>query len=262
MEERNDQAQSFLCCPICRSELADASGGMRCTGGHTFGSENGLPVLVETMPELPEEEHRVFGINYEPLRYVWLMLLLTAASKVWIPAERRRVIQSLALRPGDRVLDHCAGSGGNYAAIWSMIGSKGKLVAMDLSSRMLRVGLRRAGRRGMAVEAHVADAVTLPYADESFDAVVHVGAIQQFGDAKREAIAEMLRVTRPGGQVLIVDENLESSRKDTWWGRYLARLNPLFLDTPPIDLVPEETRPELSWVLGGICFQIVCRKPA
>ncbi|MDP6490687.1 MAG: hypothetical protein QGH42_08705 [Kiritimatiellia bacterium] len=133
MEQPNDQTESFLRCPLCRSELADAPGGTRCTGGgHTFGVQDGLPLLVETMPELPEEDHRVFGVNYEPLRYVWLMLLLTAASKVWIPAERRRVIQSLALRPGDRVLDHCAGSGGDYDAIWSMIGPQGKLVAMDL----------------------------------------------------------------------------------------------------------------------------------
>ncbi len=108
----------------------------------------------------------------------------------------------------------------------------------------------------------MADAMARPYADGCFDTVVHVGAIQQFGDGKQEAIAEMLRVTRPGGQLLIVDENLEASRKHTWWGRYLAWLNPLFLDPPPIDLVPEETRPELSWILGGICFQIVCRKPA
>jgi ubiquinone/menaquinone biosynthesis C-methylase UbiE len=133
---------------------------------------------------------------------------------------------------------------------------------MDLSSRMLRQGLARAARKGIRAEVQVADAMALPYPDGFFDAVIHVGAIQQFGQGKRKAIDEMLRVTREAGTVLIVDENLAEGKKDTWWGRYLTRQNPMFLDPPPIDLVPKKTHPQLKWILGGLCFQILCRKPS
>ena len=55
-------------------------------------------------------------------------------------------------------------------------------MAMDLSQAMVHEAQRFARRKQMTLDIHQADALHLPYADACFDAVVHYGAINQFGD--------------------------------------------------------------------------------
>ena len=252
----------YLRCPACRGAIHDEHSGLRCAQcSRLFPIVGGIPALLAEAPTAPAVSARTRALDAEAARYAFLMAGLAVLARVWLPAERRRLISALALKPGDRVLDHCSGPGNNLPAIAACLGPEGTIVAMDLSREMLRRAQRWAERRHARVDLHQADAAALPYADGVFAAVIHVGAINQFGDATRRAVAEMVRVTRPGGTVAIVDEGLEPSRAQTLLGRLLVRRNALFASRPPLDALPPGVHPEVRWVIRGIFYQIVFRTP-
>ena len=111
---------------------------------------------------------------------------------------RRAVSGALALRPGDRVLDLAAGTATSSAALAA--GGAG-VVGCDFSLGMLRVGAA-AGYPGVDLVA--GDALALPFADASFDAVTMSFGLRNTADVDR-ALAELLRVTRPGGRLVVCE---------------------------------------------------------
>jgi len=124
------------------------------------------------------------SISREALRYNFQFLILTLAVRIWIPSERRRIINALGLKPGDKVLDHCCGLGGNLSPLCAAIAPGGEVEAMDNSPDMVEASTRLARRRRLPVTVVEADALKLPYPDETFDCVMHTGAINQFGEGK------------------------------------------------------------------------------
>jgi len=111
---------------------------------------------------------------------------------------RRAVARALGLRPGQRVLDLAAGTGTSSAALAR---SGADVVGCDFSLGMLQVG-RRAGHEGVDLVA--GDALSLPFADDSFDAVTISFGLRNTADVDR-ALEEMLRVTRPGGRLVVCE---------------------------------------------------------
>ena len=82
--------------------------------------------------------------------------------------------------------------------------SEAKLIGVDLSEGMLQLARRRAATARCEVELLRADGVRLPFGDESFDAVVCTFSLCGFPDP-RAGVAEMVRVLRPGGSLLLAD---------------------------------------------------------
>jgi demethylmenaquinone methyltransferase/2-methoxy-6-polyprenyl-1,4-benzoquinol methylase len=111
---------------------------------------------------------------------------------------RRAVADALDLRPGERVLDLAAGTATSSAAL-ARTGAD--VVGCDFSLGMLRVG-RRAAHEG--VELVAGDALRLPFADASFDAVTISFGLRNTSDVD-VALAEMRRVTRPGGRLVVCE---------------------------------------------------------
>ncbi len=110
---------------------------------------------------------------------------------------RRATLDALGVGRGDRVLDLAAGTGTSAAPL----ADRGvRVVACDLSLGMLQVGRKR--RPDVAFVA--GDAGRLPFADESFDAVTISFGLRNVPDVDG-ALEEMLRVTRPGGRVVICE---------------------------------------------------------
>ena len=102
---------------------------------------------------------------------------------------------ALDLRPGERVLDLAAGTAVSTVALAR---SGAWCVAADFSLGMLRAG---AGRAGPKVAA---DALALPFADAAFDAVTISFGLRNVADPDA-ALAEMARVTRPGGRLVVCE---------------------------------------------------------
>ncbi len=110
---------------------------------------------------------------------------------------RQAALESLAPQPGEIVLDLAAGTGSSTGPI----ADAGALViATDMSLGMLTQGRRR--HPGLSFVA--GDALALPFADDCFDAVTISFGLRNVHDT-RAALVEMLRVTRPGGRLVICE---------------------------------------------------------
>jgi ubiquinone/menaquinone biosynthesis C-methylase UbiE len=94
-----------------------------------------------------------------------------------------------------------------------------RLTGIDLSPAMLGIARDRAGKLGRATDLRVADAHALPFSDASFDTVVCTFSLCAIPDG-RLAIAEMKRVLKPGGVLLLADHVAGS----TWPVRAIQRL--------------------------------------
>lgn len=110
---------------------------------------------------------------------------------------RRVVTAAIAPRAGERVLDIAAGTGTSSLPIQD---AGAEVVAADFSLGMLRKGKERQG--GLAFAA--ADALRLPFADASFDAVTMSFGLRNVADTAA-ALREFARVTRQGGRIVICE---------------------------------------------------------
>jgi demethylmenaquinone methyltransferase/2-methoxy-6-polyprenyl-1,4-benzoquinol methylase len=138
---------------------------------------------------------------------------------------RRIVARLVAAKPGDLVLDIAAGTGTSSRAFTE---SGARCVACDFSLGMLRAGRRRASARGPAERVTFAagDALALPFADGVFDVVTISFGLRNVA-APDNALAEMLRVTKPGGRLVICEfSHLPVRPLDLAYQRYLAAALP------------------------------------
>jgi demethylmenaquinone methyltransferase/2-methoxy-6-polyprenyl-1,4-benzoquinol methylase len=133
---------------------------------------------------------------------------------------RHATTAAIAPIPGDRVLDVAAGTGTATAGLRD-VGVD--VVGVDISAGMLAEGRRR----GMARDVIVGDATALPFADGTFDAVTISFGLRNVADVPG-ALAEMRRVTRPGGRLVVCE--FSQPAWAPWrvvYGTYLARALPL-----------------------------------
>jgi ubiquinone/menaquinone biosynthesis C-methylase UbiE len=115
---------------------------------------------------------------------------------------KRRSYELLALQPGQWVLDIGCGDGGDLAALEEF---GARAVGVDASESAVRAA--RAAVPSAQVE--VADAVALPFAPDTFDACRCDRTLQHVADPAG-ALAEMVRVTRPGGVVVVCERRHRS----------------------------------------------------
>jgi demethylmenaquinone methyltransferase/2-methoxy-6-polyprenyl-1,4-benzoquinol methylase len=155
---------------------------------------------------------------------------------------RKVVARAVGAQAGERILDLAAGTG-TSSVTFTTAGAA--CVACDFSLGMLRAGAGRLGAQGtLARPAHPAsparpdagppgpvrfvagDALRLPLRDESFDAVTISFGLRNVADPDA-ALAEMFRVTKPGGRLVICEfGHLPSPRLDAIYGRYLMAALP------------------------------------
>jgi demethylmenaquinone methyltransferase / 2-methoxy-6-polyprenyl-1,4-benzoquinol methylase len=151
---------------------------------------------------------------------------------------RSVVARLVAAGPCDTVLDIAAGTGTSARAFTA---SGARCVACDFSLRMLQVGAGRAAGRpdgpdspagsgrhagGGVVRFVAGDALELPFAGQAFDVVAISFGLRNVTDPDA-ALAEMLRVTRPGGRLVICEfSHLPLRCADAVYQRYLAAALP------------------------------------
>lgn len=109
----------------------------------------------------------------------------------------RRATVAAVVRPGDRVLDACCGTGDLAVAA---LRAGARVTGVDFSERMLERALRKAPE----VEWVQGDALALPFGEGSFDAATVGFGVRNLDDLGR-GLAELRRVLRPGGRVAILE---------------------------------------------------------
>lgn len=134
-------------------------------------------------------------------RYDLLNHLLSAnRDRGW----RRATVEVARARPGDPVLDVCTGTG-DLAIEWARaLGPGSRVVGTDFCEPMVRLGGAKIREGRLGVRLAVADTLRLPFADGSFAAATVGFGIRNVADT-RAGIAEMARVVRSGGRVVLLE---------------------------------------------------------
>lgn len=253
IDVKKDSTQ-FLCCPICHSELIldsekisgdeVVSGFLRCKACRTeYKIRDEIPdfVLSEFMNRTDEKWMRAYdgmARSYDLL----MCILIPFFSLGSEPFERRTWVNQLQAKPGDHVLDISTGTGRNLPLLAKKVGEKGRISAMDISNGALSYAKAKTkNRKWKNVELQRANASCLPYKNNAFNAVFHVGGINTFGD-KKKALDEMIRVARPSSRIVIVDEGLAPSEQNSFIGKFLLRTNGLYACKPPTELLPKKVK--------------------
>ena len=131
---------------------------------------------------------------------------------------RRRTAEAV-VRPGDRVLDACCGTG-DLALADERAG--GTVTGLDFSERMLE----RARRKSTSIEWIQGDALALPFPDASFDAVTVGFGVRNVVDLER-GLAELRRVLRPGARLGVLDITTPRGILRPFYRVWFDRLVPL-----------------------------------
>lgn len=122
--------------------------------------------------------------------------------------RRKAVLQALALRPGESVLDIGTGPGFVALEMAEAVGANGRVLAIDRSEAMLALARKRCSSLPQ-VEVESGDATSLPAGDSEFDVAVSVQVYEYVADIDL-ALAEMFRALKPGGRAAIIASDWDS----------------------------------------------------
>ena len=155
----------------------------------------------ETVDE-KEKAQRVAGVFSSVAQKYDVMndLMSMGLHRLW----KKFAIDVAAPRPGERVLDVAGGTADLSSAFSRKVGSAGQVWLTDINNAMLRVGRDRLLDEGMLAPVAQCDAEQLPFPDNHFDIVTVAFGLRNMTH-KDAALAEMRRVLRPGGRLLVLE---------------------------------------------------------
>jgi demethylmenaquinone methyltransferase / 2-methoxy-6-polyprenyl-1,4-benzoquinol methylase len=140
---------------------------------------------------------------------------------------RARAADLAQLRPGQGALDVCCGTGDLALELKRRVGRPGNVVGLDFSEPMLELAREKSRRLGIEVSYRPGNALSLPFEDGSFDAATVGFGIRNVVDL-RGGLAEMARVVRPGGRVVILEITTPTRPPLSWfYSIWFDRLVPL-----------------------------------
>ncbi|WP_422012396.1 bifunctional demethylmenaquinone methyltransferase/2-methoxy-6-polyprenyl-1,4-benzoquinol methylase UbiE [Roseateles sp.] len=146
-------------------------------------------------------------------------------------AWKAYTVQVANLKAGERVLDIAGGTGDLARAFARKVGEGGVVVHTDINEAMLRQGRDRLLDEGLILPTSLADAEKLPFKSESFNLVSVAFGLRNMTH-KDLALAEMCRVLKPGGRLLVLEFSriAEPLKKPYDWYSFniLPRLGSLF----------------------------------
>ncbi len=117
---------------------------------------------------------------------------------------KRFAIEVSGVKPGDEVLDIAGGSGDLSKLFAKKVGANGQVILTDINASMLAVGRDRMLDAGLSVPALQCDAEKLPFPDNHFDCVIVAFGLRNMTH-KDKALAEMQRVLKVGGRLLVLE---------------------------------------------------------
>ncbi len=137
-------------------------------------------------------------------------------------ALRERTIKLARITPGEHVLDVGCGTGEITMRAKARSGPTGSVAGIDPAPEMIAVARQKAARAGLDVDYRVAAVETMPFADATFDVVMSSLMMHHLPeDLKPRALAEIRRVLKPSGRLVVVDLKQPTS--------HLGRLAPVWL---------------------------------
>jgi len=130
-------------------------------------------------------------------------------------ALRQTTADLAQLQPGEAVLDVGCGTGTLALVAKERVGAAGRVSGIDPSAQLLTRARRKAARRGLEINFQLGEIEQLPFPDQSFDVVLSTLMMHHLpDDLKRQGLAEIARVLKPGGRLLVVDARRPEEHHD------------------------------------------------
>ncbi len=251
------ESLSILCCPKCKNELTfqkDLLFCLKCQRNFLIKDE--IPRFIKTEELIGrnrkiEKLYNLFAPFYS-LTFKLLFLLIGGEEKA-----RRECLNWLEIKDNFSILETSIGAGDDLLYFKN---KKLKIYGLDISIHMLRKCKENLRKWNLEAELFLGNAEELPFKNNSFDVVYHIGGINFFED-KKAAIDEMIRVAKPGSQILIVDETEKMGKiYDLSLFRLFIRKREKII--PPLDLIPKEMEDvKLDYIWKDFGYSIKFRKP-
>lgn len=164
-------------------------------------SSNNTHFGYQTVAE-HEKAHRVADVFHSVARKYDVMndLMSLGLHRVW----KQFTLSLSGVRRGDRVLDVAAGTGDLTRAFLKRVGPEGQVWHTDINASMLSVGRDRLLNEGLNTPSALCDAEKLPFPDAYFDCASVAFGLRNMTHKDR-ALAEMRRVLKPGGRLLVLE---------------------------------------------------------
>lgn len=136
-------------------------------------------------------------------------------AKIMLPLKQR-TYQLMQIQPGDRVLDVGCGPASDTIALADRVGPDGFVIGVDSDKQMIGEAERKAISAGVGdnVRHRVVNSLALPFMADEFDSARSERTFQYL-EAPETALGEMIRVTKPGGRIVIADVDWGAGSLDT-----------------------------------------------
>lgn len=191
-----------------------------------------------------DEKNRTIGDMFSAIapRYDFLNRLLSAGiDRRW----RRLAVRALTPAEGGRYLDVATGTADVALEIFRQKGPRSRVTGADISGGMMRIGQRKAAKAGLSSRMSFVQAPceSLPFGDAAFDSAAISFGIRNVVDRGR-GLAEMCRVVRPGGRVVVLEFSLPENRffamlYNFYFTTLLPRIGGLFSKRSAYTYLPE-----------------------
>ncbi|MCK9472191.1 methyltransferase domain-containing protein [Sulfurimonas sp.] len=244
--------------PANKSKLSKKTNYYQDSDGNKFLIQDGLPNFIYPK-ELPKSDlESIEWYKNNAADYDEFLPLTFETFGVDEDIERGKMINALKLEKDHKVLEIGCGTGRDSEKIAKELGENGELYLQDISKEILKIGVEKFSKKIFQpkIEFSLANGYYLPFEDNYFDRVFHFGGLNTFGDIKR-AFEEMVRVCKPGGRIIVGDENMPIWLRETEFGKVLMNSNPHYKYNLPLEHLPVEARNvKLEWFIGGVFYFI------
>ena len=245
-------------CPNSKSDLDLVDGNLVSVDGKKWPMHRGaIPNFLNVEEIIGSDKESLDWYKVNARDYDAYLPLTFETFNVNEDEERMKMIDALDIKAGQRVLELGAGTGRDTSKIISKLGS-GEIFIQDISTEILDICYDKLCDTEEGVDKHffISNADNLPLPDNYFDRIFHFGGFNTFTNRKK-AIREIVRVAKPGAQVIVGDENMPVWLRETDFGKVLMNSNSHYAhDIPLADLPIEARNVRLEWIIGGVFYFI------